>query len=68
MISRVIAAFVFSLLTIGASSGWAEETYQGQVAGVGEVEVELVERGTPCVSPPSKVLWRQRLRLGAVLG
>ena len=47
MISRVIAAFVFSLLTIGASSGWAEETYQGQVAGVGEVEVELVERGTP---------------------
>ena len=47
MISRVIAAFVFSLLAVSASTVRAEETYQGQVAGVGEVEVELLERGTP---------------------
>ena len=47
MISRVTAVFAFSLLTIATSLGWAEETYQGQVAGVGEVEVELLERGSP---------------------
>ena len=47
MISRVVAAFVFSLLTLSASSGWTAETYEGQVAGVGQVQIELLERGTP---------------------
>ena len=50
MISRVTAVFAFSLLTIATSLGWAEETYQGQVAGVGEVEVELLERGSASIS------------------
>ena len=47
MISRVVAAFVFSLLTLSVSFGWAAETYDGQVAGVGQVQIELLERGTP---------------------
>ena len=47
MITRFIAAFVFVVLSLSASLGWAEETYGGQVAGVGEVQVELLERGTP---------------------
>ena len=46
MISRMFSACVFAaLLSIGNAS-WAE-TYSGQVAGVGEVDVELLVRGTP---------------------
>jgi len=46
MISRIFAATVFAaLLSVGNAS--LAETYSGQVAGVGEVDVELISSGTP---------------------
>ena len=47
MLSRVVAGLLFTLGIVATGQGWAAETYQGQVVGVGSVEVELVEKGTP---------------------
>lgn len=44
---RVVAGLLFSLGIVATTPSWAAETYMGQVAGVGTVEVELVEKGTP---------------------
>ena len=46
MISRIFSAFVLAALLSVGSASWAE-TFSGQVAGVGEVDVELIVRGTP---------------------
>ena len=47
MLSRVVAGLLFTLGIAATMPSWAAETYVGQVAGVGSVEVELVEKGTP---------------------
>ena len=47
MLSRVVAGLLFTLGIAATMPSWAAETYMGQVAGVGSVEVELVEKGTP---------------------
>ena len=47
MLSRVVAGLLFTLGIVAITPSWAAETYKGQVAGVGTVEVELVEKGTP---------------------
>ena len=47
MLSRVVAGLLFTLGIAATGQSWAAETYQGQVVGVGSVEVELVEKGTP---------------------
>ncbi len=46
MMFRIFIAGVFASLMSVASAGWAD-TYTGQVAGVGDVDVELIARGTP---------------------
>ena len=46
MMLRIFIAGIFASLMGVASAGWAE-TYTGQVAGVGDVDVELIARGTP---------------------
>ncbi|MEC8492867.1 MAG: energy transducer TonB [Pseudomonadota bacterium] len=48
MFTRVVAVLLVAVsATVVIVPSWAAETYKGQVAGVGTVEVELVERGTP---------------------
>ena len=47
MLTRVVAGLLFTLGIAAITPSWAAEIYKGQVAGVGTVEVELVERGTP---------------------
>ena len=47
MMTKAVACIVIALGAIGASLSWAAETYRGQVAGVGDVEVELVAKGEP---------------------
>ncbi len=47
MLSRSVAVLLVAASAAFISPSWAAETYKGQVAGVGSVEVELVERGTP---------------------
>ena len=48
MFTRVVAVLLVAVsATVVIVPSWAAETYQGQVAGVGKVEVELVERGIP---------------------
>ena len=48
MLSRSVAVLLVAVCaTVVIVPSWAAETYKGQVAGVGTVEVELVERGTP---------------------
>ena len=47
MFTRVVAVLLVALSSAVIVPSWAAETYNGQVAGVGSVEVELVERGTP---------------------
>ena len=47
MLSRSVAVLLVAASAAFISPSRAAETYQGQVAGVGSVEVELVERGTP---------------------
>ena len=48
MFTRVVAVLLVAVCaTVVIVPSWAAETYKGQVAGVGTVEVELVERGTP---------------------
>lgn len=47
MLSRSVAVLLVAASAAFILPSWAAETYQGQVAGVGSVEVELVERGTP---------------------
>ena len=46
MIPRIFTACVFAAVLSAGSDSWAE-TYSGQVAGVGEVDVELIASGTP---------------------
>ena len=47
MLSRVVAGLLFTLGIVATTPSWAAETYKGQVAGVGSVEVELIDKGTP---------------------
>lgn len=47
MLSRSVAVLLVAASAAFILPSWAAETYKGQVAGVGSVEVELVERGTP---------------------
>ena len=48
MFTRVVAVLLVAVsATVVIVPSWAAESYKGQVAGVGTVEVELVERGTP---------------------
>ena len=48
MFTRIVAVLLVAVCaTVVIVPSWAAETYKGQVAGVGTVEVELVERGTP---------------------
>jgi protein TonB len=47
MMTRVVASIVIALGAVAASLSWAADTYIGQVTGIGDVEVELVEKGQP---------------------
>lgn len=47
MISKGIATLTAVLLVFSASIVAAAETYTGQVAGVGDVNVELIAQGNP---------------------
>ena len=47
MFTRVVAVLLVAVSATFILPSWAAETYKGQVAGVGTVEIELVERGTP---------------------
>ena len=47
MFTRAVAVLLVAVSAAVIVPSWAAETYKGQVAGVGAVEVELVERGTP---------------------
>ena len=47
MLSRSVAVLLVAASAAFILPSWAAETYKGQVAGVGSVEIELVERGTP---------------------
>jgi protein TonB len=47
MFTRVVAVLLVAVSAAVIVPSWAAETYEGQVAGVGSVDIELVERGTP---------------------
>jgi len=47
MFTRAVAVLLVAVSAAVIVPSWAADTYKGQVAGVGAVEVELVERGTP---------------------
>ena len=47
MFTKAVAVLLAAVSAAVIVPSWAAETYKGQVAGVGAVEVELVERGTP---------------------
>ncbi|NCF44259.1 MAG: TonB family protein [Proteobacteria bacterium] len=47
MITRAFAALSFVLLSASTYMVSAAESYTGQVAGVGNVEVELLSKGAP---------------------